>query len=75
MMILDKHVDDEIARRKIEGTWARPTDGWREFAELSQVPARTMEEWCDASALELLDGPAVISFADQADGGSEEDWS
>lgn len=62
-----KPLDDEIARRRIEGVDQPPTDGWCELTDRKFVPGRTMEEWCDATPVELLDGPLVIHFGDYDD--------
>lgn len=67
-----KDLDDEIARRHIEGIDKPPTDGWCELTDSKVVPGRTMEDWLDATPVELLDGPLVLWFGDDDDEFAEE---
>jgi|EndMetStandDraft_2_1072991.scaffolds.fasta_scaffold03078_4 hypothetical protein len=61
---LAKDADDEIARRAVEGAGRPPLDAF----ETPVVPvSRTMEDWCDASAIELIDGPDAFTFDDGED--------
>lgn len=63
---LAKDANDEVARRRIEGTTVPPLGGDdRPVIQMS----RTMDEWCDATAIELLDGPLVFGFDDDTEPG------
>lgn len=61
---LAKDVDDECARRAVESTRLPPLDA----ADHAVIAiSRTMDEWLEATDIELLDGPLVFSWDDEDD--------
>lgn len=57
-----KSAEDELARRAVEAASKPPMDG----AERPIVPlSRTMDEWLEATEVELLDGPLVFGDDDE----------
>lgn len=59
--------DDEAARLAVERT-GRLQPAWDEYLGREAIPrSRTMDEWCDADAIDLMDGPDVFCWDDDED--------
>lgn len=65
---------DEVARRRIESD-GRLQDPWDAACGVETVaPSRTMEEWCEADEIDLLDGPLVLCLDPDFEGDDRTYW-